>query len=69
MKEMELVMSRASSGSHLEMPAFAGEPSAELHVYERCGHGFDLNAEGATSDQWFDQFMGWMKARGLLTKE
>ncbi|KRB80958.1 hypothetical protein ASE00_16780 [Sphingomonas sp. Root710] len=43
----------------------AGVP-AELHVYERGGHGFDLTPKGAPSDHWFDEFMWWMEARGLV---
>jgi acetyl esterase/lipase len=31
--------------------------SAELHLYERGGHGFDLHRQGASSDHWFDQFL------------
>lgn len=43
----------------------AGAP-AELHMYEKGGHGFDLRAKGTTSDEWFNQFIKWMKARELL---
>ena len=43
----------------------AGRP-AELHIYERGGHGYGLNPSGATSDHWLDQFLWWMEARGLL---
>jgi acetyl esterase/lipase len=44
----------------------AGVP-AELHVYEHGGHGFDLKPRGTTSDSWFDEFILWMKSRGLMT--
>lgn len=43
----------------------AGVP-AELHVYEHGGHGFDLRPKGTTSDRWFDEFIWWMQARGLI---
>lgn len=43
----------------------AGVP-AELHIYERGGHGFDLRPNATTSDQWFAQFVGWMRARKIL---
>ncbi|NVK58135.1 MAG: alpha/beta hydrolase fold domain-containing protein [Alteromonadaceae bacterium] len=39
---------------------------AELHVYEKGGHGFDIRVKGTTSDEWFNQFIKWMKARKLL---
>nr|WP_253069907.1 alpha/beta hydrolase [Sphingomonas sp. H160509] len=40
--------------------------SAELHLYERGGHGFDLHAKGTTSDHWFDELVWWLQSRGLL---
>ena len=42
--------------------------SAELHMYERGGHGFDLHPKGTTSDHWFSEFIWWMEARGLLAQ-
>lgn len=42
--------------------------AAELHLYERGGHGFDLHPKGTTSDHWFDAFTWWMQARGLLDR-
>lgn len=45
----------------------AGVP-AELHLYERGGHGFDLRPQGTTSDYWFGDFIRWMQARGLLER-
>lgn len=39
---------------------------AELHLYERGGHGFDLQPKGVTSDHWFQQFIWWMQACRLL---
>jgi acetyl esterase/lipase len=43
----------------------AGVP-AELHIYERGGHGFDLTPKGTTSDHWFDELIWWMQSRGLM---
>jgi acetyl esterase/lipase len=43
----------------------AGVP-AELHVYERGGHGFGMKAQGATSDHWIQEFYWWLEDRGLL---
>ncbi len=40
--------------------------AAELHIYERGGHGFDLTPKGTTSDHWFEEFIWWMQSRGLL---
>jgi acetyl esterase/lipase len=41
--------------------------AAELHLYERGGHGFDLHRQGTTSDHWFDQLFSWMQARRLAS--
>lgn len=43
--------------------------AAELHMFERGGHGFDLRPKGATSDHWFDEFLWWMRSRGLLPEK
>jgi acetyl esterase/lipase len=43
----------------------AGAP-VELHYYQNGGHGFGSYKRGVTADAWFDQFMDWMTARGLL---
>ncbi|WP_394652521.1 alpha/beta hydrolase [uncultured Sphingomonas sp.] len=43
--------------------------AAELHLYERGGHGFDLHRQGTTSDQWFDQLLSWMTSRNLAGAE
>ncbi len=40
--------------------------SVEFHYYEGGNHGFGSQKKGTTSDLWFDEFMAWMKARGLL---
>ena len=43
--------------------------AAELHMFERGGHGFDLRPKGAPSDHWFDEFLWWMHARGLVPEK
>jgi acetyl esterase/lipase len=40
--------------------------SVELHYFEGGGHGFGAQKKSTTSDLWFDEFMAWMKARGLV---
>lgn len=42
--------------------------TAELHIYERGGHGFDLKPKGTASDHWFDELIWWMQARGLMAQ-
>lgn len=45
----------------------AGRP-AELHVFGQGGHGFGMTRQGLTSDLWADEFLAWMRMRGLLQK-
>lgn len=39
---------------------------AELHLYERGGHGFGLIPSGSTSDHWLDEFYWWMRSNKML---
>ena len=40
---------------------------AELHLYERGGHGFGMN-NPTTKDQWTERLHNWLIGRGLLLK-
>ena len=42
--------------------------SAEMHVYERGGHGFGLYNK-TTKDNWMDRLYNWMQANGWLNKK
>lgn len=44
----------------------AGAP-VEFHYYQSGGHGFGSYKRGVTADAWFDQFVDWMDAQGLLS--
>lgn len=57
--------------AHMALPMMAawqaaGRP-AELHVYERGGHGFGGRAQGSSSDAWLNNFLHWLRARGQLS--
>jgi acetyl esterase/lipase len=43
----------------------AGRP-AEMHVYDRGGHGFGMKKNGLPSDTWMDRFTDWMHVNGHL---
>ena len=43
----------------------AGAP-VELHYYQSGGHGFGSYKRGVPADGWFDQFVSWMSAQGLM---
>jgi acetyl esterase/lipase len=38
---------------------------AELHIYQRGGHGFGLK-NSSTTDAWMDRLKNWMKVNGWL---
>lgn len=39
---------------------------AELHIYEKGGHGFGLGRSNGTESTWPEACKNWLKARGLL---
>lgn len=39
---------------------------AELHIYERGGHGFGMD-NPTTEEKWMDTFKNWLVSRGLLS--
>jgi dipeptidyl aminopeptidase/acylaminoacyl peptidase len=39
---------------------------AELHIYQRGGHGYGLN-NTTTKDLWFERCLNWLNSNGLLT--
>ena len=42
--------------------------SAEMHIYEKGGHGFGLYNK-TTKDNWMDRLYNWMQAKGWLDKK
>ena len=44
----------------------AGSP-AELHLYERGGHGFSITPAGGPVATWGDRLSDWLESRALLT--
>ena len=44
----------------------AGLP-AELHLYERGGHGFGLRVRNLPADRWPAALEAWLASRGLIT--
>ena len=43
----------------------AGRP-AELHVYEKGGHGFGFRRHHVPADDWPNAFEAWLRSRGYL---
>lgn len=46
----------------------AAQKSAELHIYEKGGHGFGMREQKLPSDTWIDRFADWAKAQGFRKK-
>jgi acetyl esterase/lipase len=40
---------------------------AELHVYEKGGHGFGTKKQNLPVDTWMDRFYDWLKMQGYLS--
>ncbi len=43
----------------------AGRP-AELHLYEKGGHGFGMARKGLPVDGWVERYGDWLGQRGLI---
>jgi acetyl esterase/lipase len=43
----------------------AGRP-AELHIYEKGGHGFGMTPRGLPVDRWIERYGDWLAQRGLI---
>lgn len=37
---------------------------AELHIYQKGGHGFDLHKRSLPVDSWTDRFLDWLRTNG-----
>jgi len=46
----------------------AAKQPAELHIYEKGGHGFGMNKQKLPSDTWNERFGDWLNMQGYLTK-
>jgi hypothetical protein len=40
----------------------------ELHVFSEGGHGFGMNRQGTTSDNWIQDFYWWLNSSGFLAE-
>lgn len=43
----------------------AAKVPAEMHIYEKGGHGFGMRKQSLPSDQWIVAFDSWMKNNGF----
>jgi lysophospholipase L1-like esterase/acetyl esterase/lipase len=47
---------------------FDAKQSAELHVYQKGGHGFGMRKQNIPTDTWYERFGEWLKLQGYLKK-
>lgn len=43
---------------------FNAKQPAELHMYEKGGHGFGMNKKNLPTDSWIDRFTDWLSMHG-----
>jgi acetyl esterase/lipase len=43
----------------------AAGKSAELHIYDKGGHGFGTKKQGKSSDHWLEDYFNWLAAEGF----
>jgi acetyl esterase/lipase/lysophospholipase L1-like esterase len=46
----------------------AAKQPAELHIYERGGHGFGMRKIGLPTEFWYERLGEWLKMQGYLKK-
>ncbi|WP_018618626.1 alpha/beta hydrolase [Spirosoma luteum] len=46
----------------------AAKKTAELHIYQKGGHGFGMRKQNLPTDTWIDRFGDWLNLNGFLTK-
>lgn len=59
------VVPRNSVEFYLKLKEY-GVP-AEMHIFQKGGHGFGINKKGLPSDQWPDLFHNWLKAINIIS--
>ncbi len=47
---------------------FEAKQPAELHIYEKGGHGFGMRKQNIPTDTWYERFGDWLKLQGYLHK-
>jgi predicted esterase len=44
----------------------AAGAKAELHAYQRGGHGYGIGIKGTTTADWLETFRRWLEMNGVL---
>ncbi|QHT65460.1 alpha/beta hydrolase fold domain-containing protein [Rhodocytophaga rosea] len=59
----------ASHSTNLYNAWIGAKKIAELHMYEKGGHGFGMRKQDLPVDSWIDRFGEWLELQGLLWPE
>jgi dienelactone hydrolase len=46
---------------------FDAKQPAELHIFEKGGHGFGMRKQNLPVDTWYERFGDWLKFQGFMT--
>ncbi len=58
----------ATHSVHIYLKWLEAKQPAELHMYEKGGHGFGTATKHLPVDSWMDRFTDWLAMHGLMTK-
>lgn len=47
------------------LAAIKGGMQPELHIYAKGGHGFGMNHQGTSSDNWINDLLNWLQVQQL----
>jgi lysophospholipase L1-like esterase/dienelactone hydrolase len=47
----------------------AASQPAEIHIYERGGHGFGMKKQNIPTDTWISRFMDWLRLQGFAPQQ
>jgi len=59
----------ASHSVDLYSKWLAANKPAELHIYQKGGHGFGMRKQNIPTDTWIDRYGDWLNLLGLLTPQ
>ncbi len=59
-------MGLAPKAAELYLKWQAARQKAELHIYEKGGHGFGMHKQHIPTDTWIERFCEWLDLQGVL---
>ena len=56
----------ATHSVHIYLKWLAAGQPAELHMYEKGGHGFGMAQHHISTDTWIERFGDWLTQQGFM---